>query len=114
MANYNNYKDAQSLANAYGYDMKLYGKSLYWSSPRKCEDTTADLKSSETFKNLSRGEQQQILDYGHLCYRFGMGCYQERGANVELYDRYVFSDGPPNPFAKKKNESSSESQPGEY
>ena len=114
MANYDSYNSAESLADAYGYDMKLYGKSLYWSSPKQCSDTTEDLKRSETFKKLSLGEQNQILDYGYLCYRFGKGCYQERGANVEIYDRYVFSGGPPNPFAKKKSESSSESQPGEY
>lgn len=97
MANYNGCKDLESLAAAYGYDMKLHGKSMYWTSPRECPDTTSDLEASATFQALSSDDKRAILSYGHLMKRFGMGCYQERGANAELYNKYAGSD-PPNPF----------------
>ena len=117
MANYNVYKSSKSLADAYGYDMTLYGKSQYWSSPRVCEDTTSDLTSCSYFKSLSPEDQTKMLEYGYLCYRYGMGCYQERGGNVAIYDKYVFKGGPPNPFNNEKSNTKKESsnddmQPG--
>lgn len=104
MADYRQYQDVASLADAYGNDMKLHGKSMYWSSPKECPDTTRDLEKSPLFQSLSKEEKDTILNHGHMMKRFGMGCYQERGANADLYDRYVGTDGPPNPFNKKRSE----------
>ena len=104
MADYRNIKDLADLADAYGYDMKLHGKSLYWSSPKECPDTTRDLEECPLFKNLSQAEKEALIGHGHTMKRFGMGCYQERGANADLYDKYYLTDGPLNPFRKPKVE----------
>ena len=116
MANYRNYRTLESLADAYGYDMMLHGKSLYWSSQRSCPDTTGDLLRSEYYQGLSQEDKSDLLSYGNLMKRFGMGCYQERGANADLYDRYS-GKAPANPFAGRKESAKSESeapQPGQY
>lgn len=111
MANYNGYENVEKLAEAYGYDMMLHGKSMYWSSPRECPDTTPDLQRCGLYSKLSSVEQSQMLEYGHEMKRFGMGCYQERGACADLYDRYVFRGGIPNPFAGKGSGSSQPNGP---
>lgn len=112
MADYSNISDISKLADAYGQDMKLYGKSMYWSSPRECPDTTRDLEKSPLFQSLSPAEKSTLLEHGHTMKRFGMGCYQERGANADLYDRYVGTDGPPNPFNKQKKDEAKPAEPG--
>lgn len=91
-------KDLYELAEQYGYEMELYGKSLYWTSPRVCEDTTPELKENPLFKGLSYEDQQSILAYGNLRKRWGMGCYQENGANAEMYSKGI---PPKNPFESK-------------
>ena len=110
MANYQGFTDIEKLADAYGYDMMLYGKSLYWSSPRKCEDTTNDLQACDLYKKLTDDQKETLLEYGAEMKRFGMGCYQERGYCAELYEKYAFKGGVPNPFAGGKG--SQPNQPG--
>lgn len=115
MASYSNFRNLESLADAYGYDMMLHGKSMYWSSPRSCPDTTADLMRSAYYQSLPQKDQSELLSYGNLMKRFGMGCYQERGANADLYNRYG-GKNPPNPFVGRVSTQESESagrQPGE-
>ena len=115
MASYSSHNTLASLADAYGYDMMLHGKSLYWTSPRSCPDTTADLQRSKMYQALSSEDQQGLLSYGNLMKRFGMGCYQEKGACADLYDRYG-GKNPPNPFSGRTEaiiKESNERQPGE-
>lgn len=92
------------LTEKYGREMTLYGKSLYWTSTRECPDTTGELKRNPDFVALDEEAKQKILEYGNICKRYGMGCYQQVGPNVELYDRYNLSGGVPNPFPMEKGE----------
>lgn len=94
-------EELYDLAEKYGYEMELHGKSLYWTSPRECEDTTPELKGKASFKGLSYEDQRKILDYGSLRKRWGMGCYQEHGPNAEMYSRGI---PPKNPFESKQND----------
>ena len=87
------------MASKYGREMELYGKSLYWSSPKTYPNTTEDLVTSKEFKALSEDEKYTILSYGSQRKRYGIGCYQERGGAQELYDRYCGIGGIPNPYS---------------
>ena len=87
------------LAAKYGKEMELYGKSLYWSSPRQCPDTTSKLLKDPDFLALSKADRETILQYGTQCKRFGMGCYQDHGPNANLYHQYYGRGGMPNPFS---------------
>lgn len=94
-------EDLYALAEKYGNEMELYGKSLYWTSPRVCNDTTTDLKGNVLFQELSYAEQKMILDYGYLRQKWGMGCYQEKGFNAEMYSRGI---PPKNPFVARQRD----------
>ena len=72
------------MASKYGREIELYGKSLYWSSPKTYPNTTEDLVTSKEFKALSEDEKYTILSYGSQRKRYGIGCYQERGGAQEL------------------------------
>lgn len=114
MANYNVHTDIEKLADAYGYDMMLHGKSMYWSSPRECPDTTDDLRACKLYGSLSSEDKSTLLNYGSQMKRYGMGCYQERGACADLYDRYVGRGGVPNPFeGRAKVKKDAETKPNE-
>ena len=103
-------KSAYEIANEYGREMILYGKSLYWTSPRVVENPTPKLIASEDFKSLSKEDQQTVLNYGQTCKQYGMGCYQERGYCADLYHQLYMQGGPKNPFPKNKQ---AETQPQE-
>ena len=96
-------KSAYEIAEEYGNDMRVYGMSLYWSSPREVNDPTPALLSNPDFQNLSKEDQKKVLDFGRLCKQYGMGCYQERGFCAELYHDLSMKGGPKNPFPKTKS-----------
>ena len=114
MSRYDACKSLETLADMYGNDMRLYGMSQYWTSPRVCEDTTNELVGSKIYNGLSMYDKSQLLTYGQQMKQYGMGCYAERGACAELYNKYVGTGGIPNPFKNRVDENDKESfyQPG--
>lgn len=94
-------KIARKLANTYGNEMRLYGMSLEWTSPRTRPDTTPQLRSNPEFQELPKDFRDEILNYGHKMKVFGLGCYQENTAAARFYDE-CHGQPPKNPFLDRE------------
>jgi len=113
MSKYNVCKTLESLANMYGNDMRLHGMSMYWNNPKTYDDTTTELSQCDMFKKMGMYDRSTLLAYGQKMKQYGMGCYAERGACADLYDRYVGKGGIPNPFVGKEVEKGVEPEEAE-